>query len=132
MPTVNHVVNFLQTEYKLSDFPFTALDRSFIEKYVLYLRSECNLSQSSIVNLSVMLKTVVGEAIADGIITANPFIGYELPKNCAVSWLRLCITGLFIMCGICFSFHASQESHILTCAFCQMNICPLRKTEYGG
>lgn len=76
----NHVVSFLQTEYKLSDFPFTALDRSFIEKYVLYLRSECNLSQSSIVNLSVMLKTVVGEAIADGIIAANPFIGYELAR----------------------------------------------------
>lgn len=76
----NHVVSFLQTEYKLSDFPFTALDRSFIEKYVLYLRSECNLSQSSIVNLSVMLKTVVGEAIADGIIAVNPFIGYELAR----------------------------------------------------
>ena len=76
----NHVAVFLQMQYKVTDLPFTALDRSFIEKYVLYLRTECNLSQSTIVNHSVRLKTVVGEAIADGIITANPFIGYELAR----------------------------------------------------
>ena len=31
----------------------------------------------TIVNLTVRLKTIVGEAIADGIITAFPFVGYE-------------------------------------------------------
>ena len=44
----NHLVRFLQMQYKLSDIPFAALDRSFIE-----------------------------EAIADGIITVFPFVGYE-------------------------------------------------------
>ncbi len=39
----NHLVRFLQMQYKLSDIPFAALDRSFIEKYDLYLRTECHV-----------------------------------------------------------------------------------------
>ena len=73
----NHLVRFLQVQYKLSDIPFAALDRSFIEKYDLHLRTECCLASGTIVNLTVQLKTIVGEAIADGIITVFPFVGYE-------------------------------------------------------
>ena len=43
----------------------------------LHLRTECHLAPGTIVNLTVRLKTIVGEAIADGIITAFPFVGYE-------------------------------------------------------
>ena len=73
----NHVERFLKWQYKLSDISFTALDRSFIDKYDLYLRTECDLAPGTIINLTVQLKTVVGEAIADGIITNYPFTGYE-------------------------------------------------------
>lgn len=73
----NHVGRFLKCKYKLSDIPFTALDRSFIDKYDLYLRTERNLAPITIINLTVQLKTIVGEAIADGIITNYPFAGYE-------------------------------------------------------
>lgn len=73
----NHIDMFLKWQYKLSDIPFSALDRSFIDKYDLYLRTERNLAPGTIINLTVQLKTIVGEAIADGIITANPFMGYE-------------------------------------------------------
>jgi len=73
----NHVGRFLKCKYKLSDIPFTALDRSFIDKYDLYLRTERNLAPGTIINLTVKLKTIVGEAIADGIITNYPFAGYE-------------------------------------------------------
>lgn len=51
----NHLVRFLQMQYKLSDIPFAALDRSFIEKYDLYLRTECCLASGTIVNLTVQL-----------------------------------------------------------------------------
>lgn len=34
---LKRVAVFLQTQYKLSDIPFTALDRSFIDKYDLHL-----------------------------------------------------------------------------------------------
>ncbi len=60
-----------------SKLSFSALDRSFINKYDLYLRTERNLAPGTIINLTVQLKTIVGEAIADGIITASPFMGYE-------------------------------------------------------
>ena len=73
----SHIERFLQAQYKLSDIPFSALDRSFINKYDLYLRTERNLAPGTIINLTVQLKTIVGEAIADGIITASPFMGYE-------------------------------------------------------
>lgn len=73
----NHVAKFIAVQYRLSDMPFTALDRSFIDKYDLHLRTECHLAPGTIVHLTVRLRTVVREAIADGIITANPFAGYE-------------------------------------------------------
>ena len=73
----NHIESFLKWQYKLSDISFTALDRSFIDKYDLYLRTECHLAPGTVINLTVQLKTIVGDAIADGIITAYPFMGYE-------------------------------------------------------
>ena len=72
-----HIENFCIEKYRLTDIPFSALDRSFIDKYDLYLRTERNLAPGTIINLTVQLKTIVGEAIADGIITTYPFTGYE-------------------------------------------------------
>ena len=76
----NCVSAFLQTQYKLSDIPFTALDRSFIDRYDLYLRTERRIAPGTIVLLTTRLNTIVGEAVAEGIITADPFAGYE-PKR---------------------------------------------------
>ncbi len=72
-----HVEKFLNEKYKLTDIPFTALDCSFIEKYDLHLRTDCHLALSSIVNLTTSFRTIVNEAVADGILTFNPFWGYE-------------------------------------------------------
>lgn len=73
----NHVVRFLQKQYRVSDISFAALDRSFIDKYDLHLRTECRLAPRTIINLTVQLRTIVREAIADGIISSYPFAGYE-------------------------------------------------------
>ena len=88
----NCISAFLQTQYKLSDIPFTALDRSFIDRYDLYLRTERRIAPGTIVLLTSKLNTIVGEAVSEGIITADPFAGYEpkrpervqtsLPTNC--------------------------------------------------
>ena len=72
-----HVEKFLQEKYNLSDIPFSALNRSFIDDYDLHLRTDCHLAPGTIINLTVQLKIIVGEAIADGIITVYPFAGYE-------------------------------------------------------
>ncbi len=74
---MRHVKNFLSAKYNLSDIPFSALDRSFIDKYDLYLRTECKLAPGTIVILTVRLGTIINHAIADGIISADPFAGYE-------------------------------------------------------
>ena len=72
----NKVKKFVNEKYKLSDIPFTALERSFIDKYDLYLRIEYKIELGTIVLLTTRLGTVVNNAIADGIITADPFAGY--------------------------------------------------------
>lgn len=72
-----HVEKFLNGKYKLTDIPFTALDRSFIEKYDLRLRTDCHLALGTIVHLTTSFRTIINEAVADGILTFNPFWGYE-------------------------------------------------------
>ncbi|MCM1108020.1 MAG: site-specific integrase [Clostridium sp.] len=71
---------FLTSEYQLSDIPFTAIDRSFIDRYDLYLRTGRKLAVSTVAFHIVRLKMIVSEAITDGIITANPFAGFEVEK----------------------------------------------------
>jgi len=73
----NHVVRFLDEKYHLSDIPFSALDRSFIEKFDLHLRVDCGMAPGSIVLQTVRLGTIINKAITEGIITAHPFAGYE-------------------------------------------------------
>jgi len=72
-----HVARFVNEKYRLSDIPFSALDRSFIDKYDHHLRTECRLAQGTIVLLTIWLGTIINHAIAEGIITADPFAGYE-------------------------------------------------------
>ena len=75
-----HVERFLSERLRLSDIPFSALDRSFIDKFDLYLRTERELAPNTIVLYMARLHTVVNKAIAAGIITADPFAGYEPPR----------------------------------------------------
>ena len=71
---------FLESAYRLSDTPFTALDRSFIDRYDLYLRTERHLAPATVAFHTARLRMIVAEAITDGIITADPFAGYEAEK----------------------------------------------------
>ncbi len=78
--TYDHLTRFLSERLRLSDIPFTALDRSFIDKFDLYLRTERRLAPRSIILYTTRLHTVVNKALAAGIITADPFAGYEPPR----------------------------------------------------
>ena len=75
-----HIARFLSERLRVSDIPFSALDRSFIDKFDLYLRTERRLAPNTIVLYMSRLHTVVNKAIASGIITADPFAGYEPPR----------------------------------------------------
>jgi integrase len=74
---LKHVAQFISDKYHLSDIPFSALDRSFIDCYDLHLKIECKLAPGTIVQQTVRLGTIINKALADGIITADPFAGYE-------------------------------------------------------
>lgn len=74
------IERFLSERLRLSDIPFSALDRSFIDKFDLYLRAERKLAPNTIVLYMSRLHTVINKAIAAGIITADPFAGYEPPR----------------------------------------------------
>ena len=78
--TYRCLAEFLETEYRLSDIPFAAIDRSFIDRYDVYLRTKRRLAISTVGFHTTRLKMIVSEAITDGIITANPFAGYEAEK----------------------------------------------------
>ncbi|WP_418977243.1 site-specific integrase [Alistipes finegoldii] len=75
------IERFLSKRFRLSDIPFSALDRSFIDKFDLYLRTERKLAPNTIVLYMSRLHTVINKAIAAGIITADPFAGYESPHS---------------------------------------------------
>lgn len=75
-----HIARFLSERLRVSDIPFSALDRSFVDKFDLYLRTERKQAPSTIVLYMSRLHTVVNKAIASGIITADPFAGYEPPR----------------------------------------------------
>ena len=74
-----HVAQFLSERLRLSDIPFSALDRSFVDKFDLHLRTERKLAPNTIILYMSRLHTVINKAIAAGIITADPFAGYEPP-----------------------------------------------------
>ena len=78
--TYEHVARFLSERLRLSDVPFSALDRSFVDKFDLYLRTERRLAPNTIVLYMSRLHTVINKAITAGIITADPFAGYEPPR----------------------------------------------------
>ena len=74
------IERFLSERLRLSDIPFSVLDRSFIDKFDLYLRTERLLAPNTIVLYMSRLHTIINKAIAAGIITADPFAGYEPPR----------------------------------------------------
>lgn len=75
-----HVERFLSERLRLSDIAFSALNRSVVDKFDLYLRTERKLAPNTIVLYMSRLHTVINKAIAAGIITADPFAGYEPPR----------------------------------------------------
>ena len=62
--TYKCLATFLETEYKLSDIPFTAIDRSFIGKYDIYLRTQRRLATSTVNFHTTRLMMIVSEAAA--------------------------------------------------------------------
>jgi site-specific recombinase XerD len=72
------LVAFLQTKHKLDDISFKALNYSFIEDYVHYLRVTRKLAIRTTMGAVTRLRETISEAIDEGIIGRDPFFSYEL------------------------------------------------------
>ncbi|MDR2951326.1 MAG: site-specific integrase [Prevotella sp.] len=72
------LAEFIQAKYKLGDISFKALNYSFIEEYVHYLRVTRKLAVSTTANVVGRMREVISDAIDEGIIGKDPFFSYEL------------------------------------------------------
>ncbi|EOA49145.1 site-specific integrase [Bacteroides salyersiae] len=72
----NRLKKFIQAYYNVNDIALRHLDYSFIEKYDHYLRADMKRSLSTVEGFTIMLKTIVKRAIAQGTLLKNPFAGY--------------------------------------------------------
>lgn len=72
------LIQFLQTKYKLDDISFKALNYSFIEEYVHYLRVTRKLAVRTTIGAVNRMREVISDAIDEGIIGKDPFFSYEL------------------------------------------------------
>ena len=72
----NRLKKFIQAYYNADDIALRQLDYSFIEKYDHYLRANMKRSLSTVESFTIMLKTIVKRAIAQGTLLKNPFAGY--------------------------------------------------------
>lgn len=73
---LGHLEKFLQKKYKLTDIPFKALDRSFIESFDFHLRIESGYAAGTIIEIMTRLRIIINFVICEGIITHDPFAGY--------------------------------------------------------
>ena len=74
---LRHLEKFLQKKYKLSDIPFKALDKSFIESFDFHLRVESGYKSGTIIEIMTRLRIIINYVICEGIITLDPFAGYS-------------------------------------------------------
>ncbi|GHV39177.1 tyrosine recombinase [Bacteroidia bacterium] len=74
---LGHLEKFLQKKYKLSDIPFKALDKSFIEGFDFHLRIESGYKPGTIIEIMTRLRIIINYVICEGIITCDPFAGYS-------------------------------------------------------
>jgi len=81
--SLKHLTRFIEKKYLVSDIPFSKLGFSFIEAYDFYLRVELKRMPQTIVGITRHLRKMIKLAIAEGIISRDPFEGYfpERPKT---------------------------------------------------
>ncbi|GHU13869.1 tyrosine recombinase [Betaproteobacteria bacterium] len=73
----NHLVRFIRKKYNVSDIPFSKLDFSFIEAFDFYLKVELKRMPNTILGIVRHVRKMIKLAIGEGIISRNPFEGYE-------------------------------------------------------
>lgn len=66
-PRVNHFKKFLENE----DISFQSIDASLLKKYMIYLKSERELKERSIMNCLIVIRTIFNKAISEGLVESK-------------------------------------------------------------
>ncbi|WP_455658841.1 site-specific integrase [Phocaeicola faecalis] len=85
-----HLKEFLQYKYGVTDIPFTQVDFDFIKSYVYYLKVNLQMGASTTNNTIKPLRRVVMRALNKGWMYQDPFFGYR-PQRIAITrkWLSM-------------------------------------------
>lgn len=73
----NALEGFISKKLKMKDIPFKALNYSHIEDYYQYLRVDCKFSIGTSGNYLIYFRKVVRNAVNQGILSHDPFHGFE-------------------------------------------------------
>ncbi|MFI3293718.1 MAG: site-specific integrase [Rikenellaceae bacterium] len=77
----NHIKRFLKVRYNLTDISLQAIDFSFITNFEHYLQIDLGLKTSTMEGIIVKLKCAVRKAVNEGLISRNPFAGYQFQSE---------------------------------------------------
>lgn len=79
--SASHVQHFLQTEYKVKNYPLARIDVPFLEKYFQHLRATRGVSHNVAVKYLTFFKTVLMPALRDGLVKDDPFRKIKLRQK---------------------------------------------------
>lgn len=75
--TVNDfLMEFINEEYKISEFPISSINESFIEKFNVFLSNKGNSNNTVVAKLK-KLKMVLNYSVANGYIKVNPMFNHK-------------------------------------------------------
>jgi site-specific recombinase XerD len=79
--SASHVQHFLQTEYKVKNYPLARIDGTFLERYFQYLKGTRGVSHNVAVKYVTFFKTVMMPAIRAGVLKSDPFREVKFRKK---------------------------------------------------
>ena len=77
----NHVKNYIQFQYKITDINIKKLDYEFIINFDYYLRTEKNINNNTTVKYVTTLRKIVKTALDKDWISKDPFQKYKVSKE---------------------------------------------------
>lgn len=76
--TVLHFKSYLKEKYQLNDINLADINKSFIDGFEIYLKSNLNIQNNTTVNYMKNLRKILLIAFNDNIIPTNPFAAVKL------------------------------------------------------
>jgi site-specific recombinase XerD len=74
---LRHLKEFVKLKYSLDDILLADIDHSFIQEFDHFLRTVRNCENNTAVKYIKNFKKIIRDALAKGLITADPFLSYK-------------------------------------------------------